>query len=176
MSNFDKVIVLFLLSINKRPHFLQILDAVSNLRSQHPQPEAVETAIVRLNTSLYDMTQVTFFCFSVFKMVPAILFIPSSRFIFQFNVLQLYKDFAEPFDLWECKLAIIHVSGYTDPTLIENIWLNIISTEMNRRNTQDRISALMDKVKTLGREYSLASRSFPIGKCKNSLPVCFLLF
>ncbi|KAJ1526290.1 hypothetical protein ONE63_009443 [Megalurothrips usitatus] len=118
----------------------KILDAISNLRSQHPQPEAVETAIVRLNTNLYDMTQ-------------------------------LYQDYAEPFDLWECKLAIIHVSGYTDPTLIENIWLNIISTEMNRRNTQDRLSALMDKVKTLGREYSLASRSFPIALLVKALEV-----
>ena len=39
---------------------------------------------------------------------------------------QLYGDFAEPFELSECKLSIIHCAGHYDPTLVESMWSEII--------------------------------------------------
>lgn len=39
---------------------------------------------------------------------------------------QLYEDYAEPLQLWECKLAIIHCSGHQDSMLIQGIWTHII--------------------------------------------------
>lgn len=41
-------------------------------------------------------------------------------------LLQLYEEYAEPLQLWECKLAIIHCSGHQDDMLIKGIWTNII--------------------------------------------------
>ncbi|XP_013792279.2 nuclear pore complex protein Nup155-like, partial [Limulus polyphemus] len=42
------------------------------------------------------------------------------------DITQLYEDFAEVYDLPECKLSIVHCAGHYDPTLIESLWQNII--------------------------------------------------
>ena len=39
---------------------------------------------------------------------------------------QMYGEFAEPFDLYECQLAIIHCGSHDDTALIESLWQNII--------------------------------------------------
>lgn len=43
-----------------------------------------------------------------------------------YALFQLYEEFAEPYKLWECQLAIIDVSGHDDIDLIQGIWSNII--------------------------------------------------
>ena len=43
-----------------------------------------------------------------------------------FFFFQLYEDYADKFDLSECKLAIVHCAGLYDSALIENLWQNII--------------------------------------------------
>ena len=53
-------------------------------------------------------------------------------------VWQLYGDFAEPYQLSKCKLAIIHCAGHCDPTLVEALWTEIIDKgeqEMASGNT-----------------------------------------
>ena len=35
------------------------------------------------------------------------------------DITQLYQDFAEPYQLWECQLAILHCAGHHDPMLIQ---------------------------------------------------------
>lgn len=40
--------------------------------------------------------------------------------------LQLYEDFADKFDLSECKLAIVHCAGLYDVVLVESLWKDII--------------------------------------------------
>ena len=42
-------------------------------------------------------------------------------------VLQLYGEFAEVFDLYECKLAIVHCAGHEDAALVDSLWQNIIN-------------------------------------------------
>ena len=42
-------------------------------------------------------------------------------------MVQLYEDYADKFDLSECKLAIVHCAGHYDPTLIESLWTSIIA-------------------------------------------------
>lgn len=39
---------------------------------------------------------------------------------------QLYGEFADPFKLSECKLAIIHCAGHSDPILVQTLWQEII--------------------------------------------------
>ncbi len=44
------------------------------------------------------------------------------------DITKLYGDFAEPFELAECKLAIVHCAGHYDPTLVESLWRDIIDS------------------------------------------------
>lgn len=39
---------------------------------------------------------------------------------------QLYGEFADPFKLSECKLAIIHCAGHSDPILVQTLWQEVI--------------------------------------------------
>ena len=41
------------------------------------------------------------------------------------------KDWAEPYELWECKLAILATAGHPDPLLIQSIWTNIIDRSVD---------------------------------------------
>ena len=46
-------------------------------------------------------------------------------------MLQLYGEFAEVFDLYECKLAIVHCAGHEDAALVDSLWQSIINTGMH---------------------------------------------
>ena len=61
------------------------------------------------------------------------------------DITSLYQDWAEPYQLWEAKLAILACAGHPDPMLIENIWSNIITAELDRladSSMATKISAL----------------------------------
>lgn len=38
------------------------------------------------------------------------------------------------FKLAECKLAIIHCAGYSDPILVQTLWQDIIEKELNEES------------------------------------------
>lgn len=53
----------------------------------------------------------------------------TKNFILKFLLclyFQLYGEFADTFDLYESKLAIIHCAGHYDPTLVESLWRDVI--------------------------------------------------
>lgn len=91
--------------------------------------------------------------------------------IFYLISLQLYEEFAEPFGLWECKLAIIHCSGHNDAQLIQKIWMNIMKTELNNAtgSADDKIAQVLSKIKVLAKEYKESESCFPLGKTWNIL-------
>ncbi|XP_012285460.1 nuclear pore complex protein Nup155 [Orussus abietinus] len=81
------------------------------------------------------------------------------------DITQLYEEYAEPLQLWECKLAIIHCSGHQDSMLIQGIWNNIIDNEIKNvtsPSAEDKMATLMSKIKLLGQEYSGTPHCFPI--------------
>ncbi|XP_043495408.1 nuclear pore complex protein Nup155 isoform X2 [Polistes fuscatus] len=81
------------------------------------------------------------------------------------DITQLYEEYAEPLELLECKLAIIHCSGHQDAMLIQGIWTNIINNELKNAEAsspEDKMAILMTKVKLLGQEYSGSPHCFPI--------------
>lgn len=43
-----------------------------------------------------------------------------------FPTTQLYGEFADHFKLSECKLAIIHCAGHSDPILVHSLWQEIL--------------------------------------------------
>ena len=42
------------------------------------------------------------------------------------DISTLYGEYADTFDLSECKLAIVHCAGHYEPTLVESLWREII--------------------------------------------------
>lgn len=77
----------------------------------------------------------------------------------------LYSEFAEPFELPECKLAIVHCAGYYDPALVETLWRDIIDKELEvtaRLDVQVRVQSLYAKLVSQGRKYSSTENYFPI--------------
>ncbi|KAK2489782.1 hypothetical protein MC885_001717 [Smutsia gigantea] len=81
------------------------------------------------------------------------------------DITKLYGEFADPFKLAECKLAIIHCAGYSDPILVQTLWQDIIEKELNESVTlssPDRMHALSLKIVLLGKIYAGMPRFFPL--------------
>ncbi|KAF6357331.1 nucleoporin 155 [Rhinolophus ferrumequinum] len=81
------------------------------------------------------------------------------------DITKLYGEFADPFKLAECKLAIIHCAGYSDPILVQTLWQDIIEKELNESVTSsssDRMHALSLKIVLHGKIYAGTPRFFPL--------------
>ncbi|XP_042856337.1 nuclear pore complex protein Nup155-like [Penaeus japonicus] len=77
----------------------------------------------------------------------------------------LYEKFAEPWSLWECKLAIVHCAGHSEPQLVQSIWTNLIDRELERSRVEPvetRVDSLSSKIKALARLYSANPNYFPL--------------
>ncbi|XP_076083087.1 nuclear pore complex protein Nup155-like isoform X1 [Mytilus galloprovincialis] len=76
----------------------------------------------------------------------------------------LYEDFADKFDLSECKLAIVHCAGLYDVVLVESLWKDIIDKEILSTGTMDgnaRVKNLDLKLTAVGKLYIKTERYFP---------------
>ncbi|KAF2984648.1 hypothetical protein EK904_012569 [Melospiza melodia maxima] len=83
------------------------------------------------------------------------------------DITKLYGEFADPFKLSECKLAIIHCAGHSDPILVQTLWQEIIEKELSDSvslSPADRMQALCLKLALLGKIYAGTPRYFPLGK------------
>ncbi|KAM3963496.1 nuclear pore complex protein Nup154 [Aphomia sociella] len=82
------------------------------------------------------------------------------------EITQLYEEYADRYNLWECKLAIVQCSGHNDALLVENIWSNILAeAEAAARMLQtadERLASILSKLTTLGREYVHTGHCFPL--------------
>ncbi|KAF1479144.1 hypothetical protein FQV08_0001601, partial [Pygoscelis antarcticus] len=86
------------------------------------------------------------------------------------DITKLYGEFADPFKLSECKLAIIHCAGHSDPILVQTLWQEIIEKELSDSvslSPADRMQALSLKMVLLGKIYAGTPRYFPLGKLFN---------
>uniref|UniRef100_A0A669PJP2 Nuclear pore complex protein Nup155 n=1 Tax=Phasianus colchicus TaxID=9054 RepID=A0A669PJP2_PHACC len=81
------------------------------------------------------------------------------------DITKLYGEFADPFKLSECKLAIIHCAGHSDPILVQTLWQEIIEKELSDSvslSPADRMQALSLKMALLGKIYAGTPRYFPL--------------
>uniref|UniRef100_F6TRN8 Nucleoporin Nup133/Nup155-like N-terminal domain-containing protein n=1 Tax=Ciona intestinalis TaxID=7719 RepID=F6TRN8_CIOIN len=78
------------------------------------------------------------------------------------DVTTLYSEFADPFQLAECKLSIVHCAGLHDPNLVEALWQNIIEHELSKSNNSDTSVLLQHKMVELTKRYMASQRYFPI--------------
>ncbi|KAL3272939.1 hypothetical protein HHI36_014397 [Cryptolaemus montrouzieri] len=92
-----------------------------------------------------------------------------------YQISQLYENFADPFDLWECKLSIIECAGYSDTQLIETIWKNILKNELKSSvhisSPNDRLTQILSKIKLLSRTYASSVNCFPLEYLVHELEV-----
>ncbi|CAB1352906.1 unnamed protein product, partial [Coregonus sp. 'balchen'] len=81
------------------------------------------------------------------------------------DITKLYGEFADHFRLSECKLAIIHCAGHSDPILVHSLWQEIMETELGdgvAMSPADRMRALSLKLVSLGKIYAGTPRYFPL--------------
>ncbi|TRY66457.1 hypothetical protein DNTS_035000 [Danionella cerebrum] len=81
------------------------------------------------------------------------------------DITKLYGEFADHFRLSECKLAIIHCAGHSDPILVHSLWQEIIEKELSdsvSMSPTDRMRALSLKLVSLGKLYAGTPRYFPL--------------
>ncbi|KAI5099666.1 nuclear pore complex protein Nup155 [Silurus meridionalis] len=81
------------------------------------------------------------------------------------DITKLYGEFADHFVLTECKLAIIHCAGHSDPILVHSLWQDILEKELNdsvAMGPADRMQALNLKLISLGKLYAGTPRYFPL--------------
>ncbi|XP_065595993.1 nuclear pore complex protein Nup155 [Cyrtonyx montezumae] len=81
------------------------------------------------------------------------------------DITKLYGEFADPFKLSECKLAIIYCAGHSDPILVQTLWQEIIEKELSDSvslSPPDRMQALSLKMTLLGKIYAGTPRYFPL--------------
>ncbi|XP_050292883.1 nuclear pore complex protein Nup155 [Anthonomus grandis grandis] len=83
-----------------------------------------------------------------------------------YEISQLYENFAEPFNLLECQLAIIDCATFADEdnTLVKAIWQQIMANELRKTSGtgNDRLSQVLSKVKLLARRYLNSNTCFPL--------------
>lgn len=80
-----------------------------------------------------------------------------------FNITQLYTEFAEPFELWECKLTILNCSHHNDPLLIESVWSQILRLQLEQPGSAyEKSMRLISKVQTLAKDFANTSHCFPV--------------
>ncbi|XP_014670242.1 PREDICTED: nuclear pore complex protein Nup155-like [Priapulus caudatus] len=82
------------------------------------------------------------------------------------DITQLYGEFAERYQLAECKLAIVHCAGHVDPVLVETLWREIIDQEMRSAvgsSTQTVMTTLSNRLVSLGHRYAASDHFFPLG-------------
>lgn len=79
------------------------------------------------------------------------------------NITDLYTKFAEPLELWECKLHILNCSHHNDPLLIESIWNVILEKSIAYSETHlEKVNYFLTKVDNLIKEFSDSGHCFPL--------------
>uniref|UniRef100_A0A8C6MDC4 Nucleoporin 155 n=1 Tax=Nothobranchius furzeri TaxID=105023 RepID=A0A8C6MDC4_NOTFU len=81
------------------------------------------------------------------------------------DITKLYGEFADHFKLSECKLAIIHCAGHSDPILVHSLWQEILEKELGdsvAMSPVDRMRSLNLKLVSLGKIYAGTPRYFPL--------------
>lgn len=80
-----------------------------------------------------------------------------------YDITQLYQNFADPFDLWECKLTILNCSHHNDPLLIESVWGQIINKAVDCvGSVMEKSTRLFAKVETLVKQFGESGHCFPL--------------
>ncbi|KAG8993106.1 hypothetical protein FRB94_011063 [Tulasnella sp. JGI-2019a] len=79
---------------------------------------------------------------------------------------ELFLEYAEPYDMHDMKLLMLHTSEHDDPTLVISIWGAIFDSFRDR---PDHFIALGSRVSELGRRFYPSEIAFPIDVLSEAL-------
>ncbi|XP_075151882.1 nuclear pore complex protein Nup154 isoform X2 [Haematobia irritans] len=80
-----------------------------------------------------------------------------------FDITQLYENYADRYNLWECKLTILNCSHHNDPLLIESVWNQIIGNVIKSTSSkEEQIARLFTKIESLYKEFGETGHCFPL--------------
>ncbi|XP_067677422.1 nuclear pore complex protein Nup155-like isoform X1 [Haliotis asinina] len=81
------------------------------------------------------------------------------------DITTLYEEYADRFDLSECKLAIVHCAGLYDNALIDNLWQSIIDKDFSTNSAaaaQVRVTNISNHLVSVAKIYVNTERYFPV--------------
>lgn len=81
------------------------------------------------------------------------------------DVTKLYGDYADKFELSECKLGIVFSAGHSDLELIQSLWKEILDKEFEMsvaKAPDTRTTIISNKLISQGKLYVSSERYFPI--------------
>lgn len=81
------------------------------------------------------------------------------------DLTQLYQNYAQKFRLYDCQLSILKCGNHYDPTLIEQLWKNIIEEVLHRTSKESpdtQLHILSNKIESLGKTLMPSERFFPV--------------
>lgn len=80
------------------------------------------------------------------------------------DLTQLYQNYAQKFNLFDCQLAILKCGNHYDPALIEKLWKSIIDNVLNKNETESpdtQLHILSNRIESLGKLLMPSERFFP---------------
>lgn len=80
------------------------------------------------------------------------------------DLTQLYQNYAQKFNLYDCQLSILKCGNHYDPSLIERLWKSIIDEIFNRTQNEPaetQLHILSYSVENLGKTLMPSERFFP---------------
>lgn len=81
------------------------------------------------------------------------------------DLTQLYQNYAQKFNLYDCQLSILKCGNHYDPSLIEQLWKNIIdevSINHAHESPDTQLHILSNRVEGLGKMLMPSERFFPV--------------
>ncbi|KZT30631.1 nucleoporin [Neolentinus lepideus HHB14362 ss-1] len=79
-----------------------------------------------------------------------------------FDVTELFQLYAEPFDLREMQLLVLHVANHREDSIVRPIWNRIFDEAVNGIEPQIGADQAMSKVVSLGRRFYPSESAFPL--------------
>lgn len=81
------------------------------------------------------------------------------------DLTQLYQNYAQKFNLYDCQLAILKCGNHYDPSLIEKLWKSIIDSVLHNNAMESpdtQLHILSNKIESLGKMLMPSERFFPV--------------
>ncbi|KAJ3105701.1 hypothetical protein HDU97_007678 [Phlyctochytrium planicorne] len=141
----------YVLNFSQRFEILQL--AVANALSASFSNESAD-----FKRDLEDQKDVAKIQMDIFITLKNVLQNDDPLFQSLLSISDLYKYYAQRYNLYEISLEILHVSNHRDQELVQNLWTKIFGEDL----TPDQFSLLIEKIKAIGSKFYPDENVFPL--------------
>jgi len=159
----------FSLSLSQRIEYLTL--AVGNAKSHPVSAGGKHESAIAFLTDLEEKLEVSQVQLEIFHTLsPRLQSQPSDSDLREkvellerglFSITELYKVYAEPYDLLTIKLLVLHVSQHRDESLVKDIWNRIFNETMQGVPPTEALDRIQGKIVPLGQRFRGSDSSFP---------------